>query len=42
MTKASGRKAHSNGADFEKYLEDVECEALRKHAELMCAALNNA
>ena len=23
MTKASGRKAHSNGADFEKYLEDV-------------------
>jgi penicillin-binding protein-related factor A (putative recombinase) len=23
MTKASGRKAHSNGAQFEKYLEDV-------------------
>ena len=23
MTRASGRKAHSNGADFEKYLEDV-------------------
>ena len=23
MTKQSGRKAHSNGADFEKYLEDV-------------------
>jgi len=24
MTKTSGRKAHSHGADFEKYLEDVE------------------
>ena len=24
MTKASGRKAQSNGAEFEKYLEDVE------------------
>ena len=23
MTRASGRKAHSHGADFEKYLEDV-------------------
>lgn len=27
MTKASGRKAHSNGADFEKYLEDVVFKA---------------
>ena len=27
MTKASGRKAHSNGAEFEKYLEDVVFKA---------------
>ena len=27
MTRASGRKAHSNGADFEKYLEDVVFKA---------------
>lgn len=27
MTKASGRKAHSNGAEFERYLEDVVFKA---------------
>lgn len=27
MTRASGRKAHSHGADFEKYLEDVVFKA---------------
>lgn len=27
MTKASGRKAHSHGTDFEKYLEDVVFKA---------------
>jgi len=28
MTKASGRKAHNNGAQFEKHLKDVVLKAM--------------